>query len=77
MGCFVSGCDLGSILQVHFDLELNHVGVVVGGMDFAGMDCETEWFWASSLWVASSFSAWLSISAASAAASLFASFLQW
>lgn len=44
MGCFVSGCDLGSILQVHFDLELNHVGVVVGGMDFAGVDCETEWF---------------------------------
>lgn len=44
MGCFVSGLDLSSILQVHFDLELNHVGVVVGGMDFAGMDCEIEWF---------------------------------
>lgn len=76
MGYFVSGRDLGSILQTHFDLELNYVGVEVGGMDFAGMDCEIEWFSAGSLWVASSFSVWLSVSAASAAASLFVSFLK-
>lgn len=50
VGYFVSRHDLGSTLQIHFDLELNQAEIEVGvGLNFVGMDCEIEWFQANSL----------------------------